>query len=857
MPPPLSAVAARRAAREAAQAAASASASAAPPPAKKTPAKRPSPPAPAARVSVADEASSSADEAPPPAKVARASGNGQANGKGAQKTNGQKGKAPAARYFAPPEQREEDVMLLDVDGESSSASEGDDEEGEGESPPEGLDEEEEEALMSRDAAMEVEVESEGVRTPRSGGRRRREKSAFTDPYCVSAFQVVPGVSAARTVVKTSNAKGGEGGCDAVVYALREGESLIIHGTFLLAPLFGRVTSLGAVLRASPPASSSSIALPTLPPPSDLDAPSSPFHRFFAPSSHPLAPISALPLPPSSSSTPTSPTLTLGDNTTLDLSRFAAAVLVLDLPSSSGSGIEGIERPLVVGGMGAAGGMWPKAGKQGLEGGRTWKLITSPTPSLTSLRPLPAWDSALAAALPAAAVEGGASSDPGRFVALVEGPKRVGKSTVARMAVNALLDRYESVAYLDTDLGQPELTAPGFLSLHILRRPLFGPSFTHLALPLSSHYLGSLSPASDPAGYVAAAQALLETYALEVEYPLVEEERERGFGLAARRRGRNRFAREEDEDEGEAEDKARAHRKIRERVPLVVNTQGWVKGLGADLLAKLKALAQPTCVFSFASATGEDALLDPYAAGGPEQQQPYHLFTLPPAPPSPLESKYSAADYRTLSLVSYFHTLYSATCASPLPIGWDFTRSLVATAPLPVSWRADDARLQSVHLIAPGAADGEIAYEHVLHALNGAVVAVVASSAAAEERTPRPFPYDPSLPAPSPSSSRALGLALVHSISPSTQTLHLLTPLPPAALAAAAPLTLVSSALDLPLPLMLDYSVSVSDAQREEGVVGVSWADEGEVPFLTKGEEEKGAVGGKRRVRRNLMRRGQA
>ena len=44
--------------------------------------------------------------------------------------------------------------------------------------------------------------------------------------------------------------------------------------------------------------------------------------------------------------------------------------------------------------------------------------------------------------------------------LVCGSKNTGKSSFARLLVNALLSQHGIVAYLDTDCGQPELTAPG-------------------------------------------------------------------------------------------------------------------------------------------------------------------------------------------------------------------------------------------------------------------------------------------------------------------------------------------------------------------------------------------------------------
>ena len=53
---------------------------------------------------------------------------------------------------------------------------------------------------------------------------------------------------------------------------------------------------------------------------------------------------------------------------------------------------------------------------------------------------------------------------------VAGSKGVGKSTLARLLVNSLLEVCPVVAFLDTDCGQSELTVPGetCLSLKHLR-----------------------------------------------------------------------------------------------------------------------------------------------------------------------------------------------------------------------------------------------------------------------------------------------------------------------------------------------------------------------------------------------------
>lgn len=54
------------------------------------------------------------------------------------------------------------------------------------------------------------------------------------------------------------------------------------------------------------------------------------------------------------------------------------------------------------------------------------------------------------------------------VFVVAGSKNLGKSTFARLLVNRLLNSHKQVAYMDTDLGQPELTVPGDFVLYTIQ-----------------------------------------------------------------------------------------------------------------------------------------------------------------------------------------------------------------------------------------------------------------------------------------------------------------------------------------------------------------------------------------------------
>ncbi|KAM0746371.1 hypothetical protein T439DRAFT_350618 [Meredithblackwellia eburnea MCA 4105] len=651
-----------------------------------------------------------------------------------------------------------------------------------------------------------------------GKRQRRERSAFTDPSCLSTFVPNLRVNAFKFPSQESTqAKEG------FAFCLRTGETLVIHGTASITPLFGSLSVLGSVLSTSP-----SSAIPRK------------SFKLFAPSSHPLPPLEALQLPLGEPTT----SLSLPDGTVVDVSSFSAVVLVEDYAS----GIEGVEKVLRAGSLGGGNGMWPFTSALPRESvsfwrGTTWSLITELTPSLTVLRMPGSWSSTLADIAPSTMrsqlpsngnIDSGdenedekhqeKSGDSDRKVFLVEGPRHVGKSTLVRQVMNRLLSRYDRVAYLDADLGQPEFTPSGFVSLNVVSEPILGPPFTHPSIPAASHFLGNTSPASDPTTYLSSISALLATYHLEVEFPPIDEPVHRSH-----RRGATHST---------------SLSKIADRVPLLINTQGWVKGLGADLLLQIKEEARPTHLLSFYSPDedGEGAL--------PPPPQGVTQYRLEPAPSSPLDAKWSAADLRTLAFVGYFHSSFAdgprpSSELSQIVSSWNFALPLVSTPPLRTSWD-DRTAIRQVHII-----NGEVDKEQTLHALNGSVVALVRSRGDDEpERCLNlsSFPYEPYAPPPNPSSSRSLGLALIRAIDPSSHSLLLLTPVPPTVLD-EEPVSLVMGSIEIPMCLTFDFKAN--DFDREKGLCGVEWKD---VPYIAAGGE--GGTG-RRKVRRNLMRRSQA
>ena len=126
----------------------------------------------------------------------------------------------------------------------------------------------------------------------------------------------------------------------------------------------------------------------------------------------------------------------------------------------------------------------------------------------------------------------------------------------------LLRDHEQVAFLDLDLGQAEFTPPGFVSLHTVSSPILSPPHRHIAHPQHSYYVGDNTAQHDPTRYIQAAKATYQHY---LDSPAMA------------------------------------------KIPLVVNTAGWLTGLGAELTLELVASIQPSSIIRIVRPT------DSYAA----------------------------------------------------------------------------------------------------------------------------------------------------------------------------------------------------------------------------------------------------
>ncbi|KCV70113.1 hypothetical protein H696_03576 [Fonticula alba] len=371
------------------------------------------------------------------------------------------------------------------------------------------------------------------------------------------------------------------------------------------------------------------------------------------------------------------------------------------------------------------------------------------------------------------------------VYLFAGPKNTGKSTLGRWLTNRLLSLGHPVAVLDTDVGQPEYTAPGLISLTVPRSFSLGPPFTHLTEPEFSCFYGALSPNSDPEGFLAACTRAVAHYNEHLA-PL--------------------------------------------GVPLVVNTCGWVRGTGLDLLSGLVAMLNPTRVYAMGTPgrlTRRDLPADFGRNGFAGGAIAPEIAWLTPNDAAlvaqggrltPREQaamlKHGPNDHRAMTLMTYLYA-GNLLASSGAPAGWPATerrsflplarapgardacaRPLVLRTPRSAGWEAvcvslegpADELLARLGSDAPGieaATCGEL-----LRALNVQLVGLVASAAASgvlEAGRPATIiaaeaPPGRSLDAPffvrgaqGPSlDGECLGLALVRAVNPTQRDFQLVT-----------------------------------------------------------------------------------
>ncbi|CAG0882542.1 unnamed protein product [Darwinula stevensoni] len=156
-----------------------------------------------------------------------------------------------------------------------------------------------------------------------------------------------------------------------------------------------------------------------------------------------------------------------------------------------------------------------------------------------------------------------------------GDQNTGKSTLARYLVNRLLSsRCKEVLYLDVDPGQSEFTVSTCLSLVKVMKPLLGPPWSHQLDPLIQYCFGHLNVGNDPVSYLKIVLKLIKNVKSSLELS---------------------------------------------SMPLIVNTMGWIVGLGAELQMGIVRCIQPTVMLYLKSSNSRQS-------GGPALNPLPHIVS---------------------------------------------------------------------------------------------------------------------------------------------------------------------------------------------------------------------------------------
>ena len=296
-------------------------------------------------------------------------------------------------------------------------------------------------------------------------------------------------------------------------------------------------------------------------------------------------------------------------------------------------------------------------------------------------------------------------EPSGTRTIICGAKGVGKSTCLRYTINRLLSSSPSspsssssssslppraIAVIDCDLGQPEFNIPGCISLHIVTGPVLTPPHLHLQTPELSYYLGELTSKNEPETFATALGLLMQRYRTLHDERMTQQ-KEHIRIIAQKQRSdkhdddnprRNSFAILATADTKDSEGMDSDGRDD-DPMPLVVNTDGAVRFMGAEILTAVVEIVSPTHVLHISTEKDRNlpaiVMLRSQSQSYQQHHSPQHnamnnhhhhpsnragiVFTLEPGRLRP--SKTLAADLRALRFVSYFlRNFHSTSSTSP-------------------------------------------------------------------------------------------------------------------------------------------------------------------------------------------------
>ncbi|KAK6363171.1 Polynucleotide 5'-hydroxyl-kinase grc3 [Orbilia blumenaviensis] len=369
-----------------------------------------------------------------------------------------------------------------------------------------------------------------------------------------------------------------------------------------------------------------------------------------------------------------------------------------------------------------------------------------------------------------------------------------------------------------------------LSLHKITSPIVAPSFGTFRSTevVRQHHVGYVSPREDPKYYLRCAADLMREYRRLVEQG--------------------------------------------ENLTLIVNTCGWIKGMGRELLQELVSVCEPTDAVGLGEVDGVFAEILP---DGKKVKR--HLLEAAGSGAvvgnTGGSQLFTPADLRTLQTIAYFHQQPTSGEEDEYTPSFDFEKHLTAVPPLIAAYKGSAKVIHGVTIL-----DTDITPDLVFTALNATVVAVKLVRKDDSEHPATQYledvygensdvtPYIPAnqfdgtsgmLPA---EGTVTAGLAVVRGVDEANGELQLLMPMHEDEingwLESGYRIILCRGRDEMPVYLMWDWRDGRAGQKGRRGTGSCGGVDK--MPYLdfVVGGEVTGKGAKEWKVRRNIMRRGQ-
>ncbi|KAK3160870.1 hypothetical protein QOZ80_1BG0066250 [Eleusine coracana subsp. coracana] len=302
------------------------------------------------------------------------------------------------------------------------------------------------------------------------------------------------------------------------------------------------------------------------------------------------------------------------------------------------------------------------------------------------------------------------------IVVVYGPGNSGKSAFSRLLLNTLLQRYDKVGYLDIDVGQPEFTPPGFVSLHVLEEQTKDFTILYLRNPKRCYFFGDVCAKRNTKLLLAFTFGLYEYFLKECYFCNYVDDPEKSV------------------------------------IPLVINTSGWVKGTGLHVLSEMLKNISPTHVIRVSTTVEAKNLPSGIFWMNKHEGDPaVNLVEIRAAQNSPrhLLVKKEARTIRDLRLMAYFRQCLPRDF--PIVHSDDIVQGLVLVQPFQL-------HLSKIQVIDQ---HNQVSGTDLYHFLNGTIVGMATSVSP-------PLSTECSTPC-------CIGLGFVKAIDYSKDCIHLIAP----------------------------------------------------------------------------------